>query len=505
MSTIATESQQRVRAKRKPILLTAAKRISVLHRWLGMGLCLMLALWFLTGSVLSFVPFPSLGARERLTGTEEIDLSKLQVEPADALRVAGGSSVGRLRLVSVAGRPTYLISRDRAPVTAVDGQTGKALGLITAQTVELVAERFLDRKALRVDGPLELDQWTVHDPYEPVRPLYRIHMDDPARTIVYVSARSGEVVQRTRRFERAWNYVGAVVHWINVVPLRANYRLWRRVVWTIALGGIALVTAGLFLGIVRYVNLKRQQRPGLSPFSGWLRWHHSIGLFAGVLALSWVSSGWLSLDIGTFFSRPQPGADRIERVRGMSLLDAANAFPISLIATLKKAREIEFGAVGSQPLLMLRDRDPQPVRVMLMDAERELHTAAAVPDELLLAAVQAAWPLQRVVELRRVGPDDAYSLRGAPLPTTARRLVLDDPAGTWIQIDAATGQIISVLDRSRRVYRWLVDGLHTFDFPLLNQHGSLWHVLLIIGTTSGFLLSCTGVVLSFKRLRRSLA
>lgn len=505
MHTIATQSQQPVRAKRKPILLTAAKRISLLHRWLGMGLCLMLALWFLTGSVLSFVPFPSLGAHERLTASEEIDVGKLRVEPADALRAAGGSSIGRFRLVSVAGRPTYLISRDRAPVTAVDGQTGEVLQLMAARTAELIAERFLDRKALRVDGPLEIDQWTVHDPYGPVRPLYRIHMDDPARTVVYVSARSGEVVQRTRRFERTWNYVGAVVHWINIVPLRANYALWRRVVWTIALGGIALAAAGLFLGIVRYVNLKRQRRPGLSPFSGWLRWHHSIGLFAGMLALSWVCSGWLSLDIGTFFSKPQPDADRIERLRGMSLLDAAKAFPISLITTMGAAREIEFGAVGSQPLLILRDRDPRPARVMLTEASRDLHTAAEVPDELLLAAVQSAWLPQRVVELRRVEPDDAYSLRGAPLPATARRLVLDDPAGTWVQIDAATGQIISVLDRSRRVYRWLVDGLHTFDFPLLNRHGSLWHVLLIIGTTSGFLLSCTGVVLSFKRLRRSLS
>lgn len=490
-------------SRSKPVLLGIAKRISVVHRWLGVALCLLVSLWLVTGSVLSFVPFPALGSGERIAGREVIDVGQLRVEPVDALQAAGSAFVERFRLITVAGQPRYVINRGQQPVMAIDGSGGSVLGFIDAATAGQVAERFFAGRALGVQGPLEVDQWTVHDPYVAYRPFYRVSMDDAAGTVLYVSARSGEVVQRTRRFERSWNYLGAVTHWINVVPLRANYPLWRRVMWTLALGGIMLITAGLFLGIVRSINLKRLRRPGLSPFSGWLRWHHSVGLFAGILVLSWVSTGWLSLDVGTFFSSPQPASIQIERLRGIPLLQAVQSFPVARIAGFAAAREIEFGSLNSQPLLVLRDRDPQASRVVLVDTGGGVQVAASVPDGALQAAVQSAWAPLHVTELRHVSADDAYSLRRAPLPPATRRVVLDDASRSWVQIDAASGQIVSVLDRSRRLYRWVVDGPHTFDFPLLNRAGSLWHVLLLIGTSSGFALSCSGVVLGFRRLRRS--
>jgi hypothetical protein len=52
------------------------------------------------------------------------------------------------------------------------------------------------------------------------------------------------------------------------------------------------------------------------------------------------------------------------------------------------------------------------------------------------------------------------------------------------------------------VRRWLVEGLHTFDFPWLNRAGPLWHVLLLLGTAAGFVLSVSGAVLGWRRLRR---
>jgi hypothetical protein len=70
-----------------------------------------------------------------------------------------------------------------------------------------------------------------------------------------------------------------------------------------------------------------------------------------------------------------------------------------------------------------------------------------------------------------------------------------------LTLAAAGGDIVSVLDRSGRVRRWLVEGLHTFDFPWLNRAGPLWHMLLLIGTSCGFVLGCTGAVLGYRRLR----
>jgi hypothetical protein len=61
-----------------------------------------------------------------------------------------------------------------------------------------------------------------------------------------------------------------------------------------------------------------------------------------------------------------------------------------------------------------------------------------------------------------------------------------------------------VTDRSRRLYRWLVDGLHCFDFPLFERAGPLRQVLILLASATGLLFSCTSVVIGVKRLRRSL-
>ena len=36
------------------------RAIVLLHRWLGIAFCLLFAMWFATGIVMHFVPFPSL-------------------------------------------------------------------------------------------------------------------------------------------------------------------------------------------------------------------------------------------------------------------------------------------------------------------------------------------------------------------------------------------------------------------------------------------------------------
>jgi len=375
---------------------------------------------------------------------------------------------------------------------------------VSSSAARAIATDFSGLEVSALRGPFDYDQWIVHNTYDAYRPFYKLSMRDVAGTQLYVSARTGEVLQRTRLSERAWNYVGAVAHWINPTFLRRSYPAWLEVIWILSLSGVTLASAGIFVGLLRYVNLKRQQRSGLSPFRGLLRWHHSLGLFVGVLVLSWILTGWLGLDGIVFFSNDQPSVERIERMRGISLTEAAGAFPVSLLARLGTAREFEFTAVAARPLLLVRGQGATASRVVSTDPVlRSVRTDAAVSDALLSSAVQRAWPQLKVLRVEQVDSGDAYSLRIRPFPPTTRRFVLGDTTETWVHVDAASGEVISIMDTSRRVHRWLVDGPHTFDFPLLNKAGSLWHVLLLVATSAGFLFSCTGTVLAFRRVRRS--
>ena len=309
------------------------RRLAVLHRWLGLALCLWIALLLVTGSVLSFVPFPTLPEAARVAGGEPLDTRRVRVAPVDALAAAGTAPIARLRLVSVLDQPRYLLTPVAGPAIAVDALQGGHARPVTADQAAAIAQRFVGAPVHSVAGPLEDDQWTVHDGYAAFRPMWRVALADPAGTQLYVAKGTGEVVQRTQRRERAWNYVGAVVHWLNAVPLRRHYERWHDVVWALALAVAVLLLCGLTLGTLRTASLRRARGAGVSPFRGVQRWHHLAGFGAGIALLAWVTTGWLSLDADTLFSPEQPGPARIERLRGMPLARAAEAWSTTSLAS----------------------------------------------------------------------------------------------------------------------------------------------------------------------------
>jgi hypothetical protein len=87
----------------------------------------------------------------------------------------------------------------------------------------------------KVEVSIEFDQWVVAEEYDPDRPFLRVHLEDSAGSVIYVSERSGEVVLRTTLHARRWNWVGAVLHWIYFAPLRSHWVIWDRLVWWLAL------------------------------------------------------------------------------------------------------------------------------------------------------------------------------------------------------------------------------------------------------------------------------
>lgn len=487
------------RTSRRPLLQAPARQASRLHRWLGTGFCLLFALWFGTGFVMMYVPFPALPDGARIAAASPIDMARVTVAPAAA---AGRLPVQRLRLVDVLGRPRYLATLEDGSVRSIAADGGVAAPLTVSEAGRLAA-RFGGRRVESVSGPFDYDQWVVHQRFDAARPFYRVAFDDAAGTEVYVSAPLGEVLQRTTRFERGWNWVGAVVHWIYPTVLRKSLWAWDQVVWWLALAAIVVAGTGYALGLVRMVNRRRAGRPGWSPFRGWLRWHHLLGAVGGAFALTWVFSGWLSMDHGRLFSLDQPDARRIARFRGADMATALAGLTPQALRTLGTGCEIEFVALDGQGYVVLRGAAGGEQLVPLVSGLPQ-PPVPAMPAALVARAAAAAWapaPVQGVV---RIGADDAYAhTRSDPLPDDALRVVVGDAAQTWVHVDAHSGRILSQMDASRRAYRWLYSGLHTFDFPLLNRAGPLWRVLMLGALAAGLGLSISALVLARRRLARS--
>ncbi|MEA9752130.1 PepSY domain-containing protein [Xanthomonas campestris pv. raphani] len=467
-----------------------------LHRWTGVAFCLMFAVWFASGLVLAFVPFPSLSPQQRWSAAERIDLSRLMVAPAQALRSLRDATA--LRLVSIGGRPSYVVGSTTATV-AVDGIDGQVRGVLPPEAAGAIAAAFGHAAVRRLDGPLDYDQWSVHQKFDPWRPFYRAALQDDLGTVLYVSARTGEVVQRTRASERAWNWVGSVPHWLYFTQLRRSFTAWDRTVWWLALAALCSASAGTVLGVYRTWQRAHSPKPAWSGFRGWLRWHHGLGLIAAVFVLGWIFSGWLSMDHGRLFSKGIPDPAQVARYAGAPLPTVLAGVDAEAVRCLSGATLIEFTAVGGRPVAVGRG----PAGPSVSDGMPGRITGTRLSPDAIRHAAARAWMLDH----DPMPPDSAEALyrQADGIATDALRLTVASPGRTALYFDPASGTPLLALDASRRTYAWVYLAIHTTNFPLLQSHPVIRRIAQLGPLLLGLAFSLTGVVLGARRLMRSVA
>jgi len=100
--------------------------LTLVHRWLGILFCLLFAMWFASGMIMHFVPFPSLTEAERIDGLAPIDLSQVSRSPAEAVRASGIKDATRVRLLQRSDGPAYLVSGASSLVAFRAGDLSRA-------------------------------------------------------------------------------------------------------------------------------------------------------------------------------------------------------------------------------------------------------------------------------------------------------------------------------------------------------------------------------------------
>ena len=444
------------------------RALTVLHRWFGVAFCLLFAMWFASGAVMHWVPFPELTEAERRAGLALLAPGAVKISPAQALAAVHQDWITRLRLAAPGGHPVYVATQNSGTLYAIDGVTGSpllvddafALGSARAHA----AARGIDASAPALLETAEYDQWTVPNGLDPHRPLHRIALNDTAGTELYVSLLTGEVVRDTTRIERIANYAGSVVHWIYPTALRKHWAAWDSTVWWLSLLGGLGALAGTLLGVLRLKNFA-------SPYRGWMYWHHVLGLACATFVLTWIFSGWLSMDHGRIFSGGRGTATEHAQLYGSPLsADELNGITLALAHT--PLHEIEWYRFAGKLL--------------------------AAP----LTEADAERAATRLGAHCRVAPDDddyAAHSRVAGMPVW--RIAC---AETWWQFDGTDGRVIEKLDASRRAYRWAYRALHTLDFPALAARPLLRDALIMLLCLLGFAFSVSGIVIGWRRVKTTL-
>ena len=80
----------------------------LVHRWLGILFCLLFAMWFASGIVMHFVPFPALTETERIDGLASVEGYSGLRNPAEAAGAV--KDAARVRLLQRVDKPVYVVS-----------------------------------------------------------------------------------------------------------------------------------------------------------------------------------------------------------------------------------------------------------------------------------------------------------------------------------------------------------------------------------------------------------
>lgn len=513
--------------------LSVAKRwLYIAHRWTGIVVCLFMALWFVSGVVMMYVGYPKLTPQERLDHLPDLAIAgTCCISPQQALRAAreamppappagtgpagrarGGDGPPELRLAMIGATPYWLVGDGRNRQVSVDALSGKLLDRVDTDHALRVARSFAPESSPGLMEIVRQDIFTVSRGLDPHRPLFRIALNDSEGTELYVSSSSGEVIRDSTRLERGWNYLGSILHFF--YPLKGEFfDAWRSdiIIYT-SLIGTVLALLGVWVGVLRWRFGGRFASGSRSPYrNAWMRWHHISGLIFGVVTLTWVLSGMLSLNPWRVFESASPKLNQ-RAFAGLGLEGAR--FALAPAEALDRAgfpvREIGIRLFDGRPYYLLRGGGGRTALIAADDRDAANRPVAMIPEPALLAAAAKLMPDHRIVRSTLLRSYDNYYYARQPHNLTGHierrlpvlRVEFDDPGHSWVHLDPHTASVFNRLDDTGRVRRWLFNFLHSFDLRGFIDSRPLWDATLILLSIGGFVLCFSGVVIGWRRLRR---
>lgn len=465
--------------------------ILITHRYVAVAVGLLVALWCLSGFVMMYQSFPWFTPAERLQSLAPLELpgGSTAFLPDDA------ESLRSFRIEMLRGEPV-LRQPGVAPIRLISGTPIEPLSQDDLRQIaaEYAARRGLSGANPEWLGEITVDQWSIQSAYSN-RPVQHLALRDAAGTEIYINGATGEIFQDTNRRERVLAWLGAIPHWLYPTALRANGALWTQVViWTATLGTFLTVT-GLYVGIAR---LRRRRQDGrlASPFRGWWYWHHILGLVFGIITLTWMFSGLMTMTPWGLM-QTDGGAGLRAQLRGSATVGELRQFLEAAPARLDGGDfvQLQGDAAGGRLQVIARRADGSTERL----------DSAAQPDPLQADAVKQ-WLTALdtpVASFERLdSPDTYYYGHKSVVELPVYRVILADAAHTRLYVSPTTGSV-RVVDGAIRQSRWLVGAMHNLNLPGLRSR-PLWDIVTLLLLAGVSALAITGAWMALKRIRADL-
>ncbi|MGZ5060211.1 MAG: PepSY domain-containing protein [Methylobacter sp.] len=511
------------------------------HRWVGLVLGLFMFFWFFTGLVIMYstpttqnrsqqlahaeklapeVGWLSLGeawdrsAEQRKAAEPKLKAAAAKAQDGKAKDADTAAGIADARLVRSAGEPVWLVEDSkgqRFALSALDGSLRKT----TPNQAVIIAENWLNANnggAVNAGFLETVEKPIILRNQDALSPFHRIAFGNGGEMLI--SSRTGEVLHVSSRVDRAFYWAGNWLHLLKPLEsigwgsIRNDAQLWLGLFATLA------TLTGLIIGWLRW-------RPGFGgkptysqgrtqPYREfWFKWHFWSGLIGGTVVLFWALSGFLDTNPGKIFSPANPNRQELNRYLGSQLPEAMRLWQPVLPALLALAVddadivELAWRKLGDDAVLLAHTRDGQRLPQSLDGTLPEFNQAA------LVAAAQRLAGNAEVASQTVLNEYDSYyyprhhqSLVEKPLPVLLVQLA--DEAGTRFYLDPQDGRLLSRVDRSGRVLRWLYSGLHHWDFGWL-YYRPIWDVWMLIWVSFGLVLGGSSLVIGWRLLKKTFA
>jgi hypothetical protein len=454
--------------------------VTVWHRRLAVVGLVPLGLWLISGLAMPFVQYPGTDpARStrgllpigRLASLPPVDCSEtLEIErlpDGQFLRRCGQSPAQGVSGAALDERSIHALAQ--AHIEAIIPGAG------APDTVVLLAEP---------------DLWTLPSRYLVDFPMLKARWNRLEETDVYVSLRTGRVVQETNRSSRLMAWLGPVPHWLYITALRRHRDPWRWVVMLTAVIAMMPLLTGLWNGW--RIILRSRHRRGWSPYRrlSW-RWHHLLGSTIGVTALVWTLSGFLSVNPWHWSTGLSPTEKDIRAWRGTDTDNVAHAVR-DYCPDMSVVRRLQIDRVGKHVV----------TRCLTHSGESKAVDGHA-GEFISAATVRAA--VDRVLLARGIG--SVTQTAPQPLPDDDAYLVM--PPDEVVDVVHAghlriaygrhSGRLLQVASTTGRWERWLYQGLHCWDMSALVKRPQLRRSLQVTMLLLGCVLVCSGALLAIRR------
>ena len=495
------------------------KILRQIHRILGTLLSILFFMWFVTGIVMIYHRFPSASQEEKLSKMEILALPLPSIDTILAARESKFSpdSVGRMALYKYLGE-AYLEVADKQEmgrggrggfggrISKFPLDTASAMPQIDGNYIKKVARLWSSSESdsiVKIDTLNKLEQWIPFGRLKEEFPIYKFYFADKAATQVYISSKSGEVLQCTTGSERFWGWMGPIPHWVYFTWIRQDAENWKSVIIWLSIFGIIMLISGCYMAIRSFRLSVKGGRGLASPYKKrWYRWHHIFGTLFGIFVLTWLLSGMYSLakipdwlgkehkkyDAREFYSSRVKVADFVLDYR--RVIENYNG----------KVKHISWEGFGTHPYYKLYLSDGTTEYI---DALKDDCSAMYIDGNEALAAISPAHKGEAsTIELMQQYDNYYLDIKGR-MELPVWKIAFDNADKSVYYINPKNGSVRSFNTHSRWSFQ-LYQGLHSLRYKIFDGHRGLWTVVMWFLLLGGAFVSLTGIVLGIRYLLRLL-